>query len=156
MCFRRQTRARTGKPGSFVPSFLRKKEGCFAASPPALSGVLSLVFLHLHTIFFLQTAGLQDCASHCAKILSAMYAAFNPDVMIKLDNALCRQLILDVLRGKASCDNACGLKEGDNIETVCRELRVSRRLMRTLPHIVCSMPIPPSRTSVPCSLPRPL
>ena len=26
--------------------------------------------------------------------------------------------------------------------------------MRTLPHSACSLPIPPSRTSVPCSLPR--
>ena len=38
----------------------------------------------------LQTAGLQDGASHCAKILSSMYAALNsdpcdPDVIIKLD-----------------------------------------------------------------------
>ena len=52
----------------------------------------------------------------------------NPGVTIKLDisnafNALCRQLALDVLAGKASFDNACGLKEDDNIETVCRELR---------------------------------
>ena len=36
---------------------------------------------------------------------------------------LCRQLTLDVLGGKASCDYACGLNEGDNIETVCEELR---------------------------------
>ena len=62
-----------------------------------------------------------------------MYAALNsdpsdPDVIIKLDisnafNVLCRRLTLDVLGGKASCDYACGLKEGDNIETVCTELR---------------------------------
>ena len=62
-----------------------------------------------------------------------MYAALNsdpsdPDVIIKLDisnafNVLCRQLTLDVLGGKASCDYACGLKEGDNIETVRGELR---------------------------------
>ena len=62
-----------------------------------------------------------------------MYAALNSDpsdfdVIIKLDisnafNVLCRQLILDVLGGKASCDYACGRKEGDNIETVCEELR---------------------------------
>jgi hypothetical protein len=62
-----------------------------------------------------------------------MYAALNsdpsdPDVIIKLDisnsfNVLCRQLTLDVLGGKASCDYACVLKEGDNIETVCGELR---------------------------------
>jgi hypothetical protein len=83
---------------------------------------------------FLQTAGLQDCISHCVKTLSAMYAALNscpsnPDVIIKLDifksdisncfNALCHQLTLDVLGGQASYDFACGLKEGDNIETVC-------------------------------------
>ena len=36
---------------------------------------------------------------------------------------LCHQLTLDVLGGKASCDYACGLNEGDNIETVCEELR---------------------------------
>jgi hypothetical protein len=51
-----------------------------------------------------------------------MYAALDPDpsdpyVIIKLDisnafNALCRQLNLDVLGGKASCDYACGLKRG--------------------------------------------
>jgi hypothetical protein len=65
-----------------------------------------------------------------------MYASLNsdpsdPDVIIKLDisivfNVLCRRLTLDVLggkAGKASCDCACGLKEGDNIETVCEELR---------------------------------
>ena len=62
-----------------------------------------------------------------------MYAALNsdpsdPDVIIKLDisnafNVLCRQLTLDVLGGKASCDYACGLKEGDNIETVGGEIR---------------------------------
>jgi hypothetical protein len=70
---------------------------------------------------------------HCAKILSAMYVSLNsdpsdPDVVIKLDisnafNVLCRRLTLDVLGGKSSCDCACGLKEGDNIETVCTELR---------------------------------
>jgi hypothetical protein len=46
------------------------------------------------------------------------------DVIIKLDisnafNALCRQLTLDVLGGNASCYYACGLKDGDNFETVC-------------------------------------
>ena len=40
----------------------------------------------------------------------------DPDVIIKLDisnafNALYRQLTLEVLGGKASCDYACGLKE---------------------------------------------
>ena len=62
-----------------------------------------------------------------------MYASLNsdpsdPDVIMKLDisnafNVLCRRLTRDVLGGKASCDYACGLKEGDNIETVCTELR---------------------------------
>ncbi len=52
-----------------------------------------------------------------------MYIALNsdlsdPDVII-----LCRSLTLDILGGKASCDYACGLKEGDNLETVCEELR---------------------------------
>jgi hypothetical protein len=52
----------------------------------------------------------------------------DPDVIIKLDisnafNVLCRRLTLDVLGGKASCDYACGLKEGDNIKTVSTELR---------------------------------
>jgi hypothetical protein len=45
----------------------------------------------------------------------------DPDVIIKLDisntfNVLCSCLTLDVLGGKASCDYACGLQEGDNIE----------------------------------------
>jgi hypothetical protein len=94
--------------------------------------------LHLAVVLstykkILQTAGLQDGASHCAKIHSAMYASLysdpsDPDVIIKLGlsnafNVLCRRLTLDVLGGKASCDYACGLKEGDNIETVCTELR---------------------------------
>jgi hypothetical protein len=71
-----------------------------------------------------------------------MYAALDadpsdPDVIIKLDksnafNALCRQLTLDVLGGKASCDYACGLKEGDNIETVCGELRNVFEYFRTM------------------------
>ena len=62
-----------------------------------------------------------------------MYATLNsdptdPDVLIKIDivnafNMLCRSLSLDVLGGTASRDYACGLKEGDNFETVCDELR---------------------------------
>ena len=52
----------------------------------------------------------------------------DPDVIIKLDisnafNVLCRQPTLDVLGGKDSRDYTCGLKEGDNIETVCEKLR---------------------------------
>jgi hypothetical protein len=71
-----------------------------------------------------------------------MYTALNsdpsnPDVIIKLDisnafNALCRQLTLDVLGGKASCDYARGLEEGDKIETVCGELRNTLEYFRTM------------------------
>jgi hypothetical protein len=95
--------------------------------------------------FFLQTVGLQDGASHCVKILSSMYAALSsdpsdPDEIIKLDldisnafNALVqRQLTLDVLGGKASCDYACGLKDCGNIEAVCGELRNMFEYFRTM------------------------
>jgi hypothetical protein len=54
----------------------------------------------------------------------------------KAFNVMFLQLTLDVLGGKASCDYACGLKEGDNLETVCRELRNMFeyfRAMRTTP-----------------------
>jgi hypothetical protein len=74
-----------------------------------------------------------------------MYAALisdpsDPDVIFKLDisnafNVLCRQLTLDVLwifGGKASCDYACGLKEGDNIETVCEELSNTFQYFRVM------------------------
>jgi hypothetical protein len=71
-----------------------------------------------------------------------MYASLNsdpsdPDVIIKLDisnafNVLCRRLTLDVLGGTASCDYACGLKEGDNIETVCEELRNMSEYFKSL------------------------
>jgi hypothetical protein len=63
-----------------------------------------------------------------ASVISDPSDPSDPDVFIKLDisnafNVLCRRLTLDVLGGKGSCDYACGLKEGDNIETVCTELR---------------------------------
>jgi hypothetical protein len=106
---------------------------CFASlAANAVRGPISRIFTSTYE-YLLQTAGLQDGASHCAKILSSMYAALNsdpsdPDVIIKLDipnafNVLCRQLTLDVLGGKATCYYQCGLKAGDNIETVCGELR---------------------------------
>jgi hypothetical protein len=116
---------------------------CASLAANAVRGPISRIFTSTYE-FFLQTAGLQNGDSHCAKILSSMEdltltpltesAALNsdpsdPDVIIKLDisnafNMLCRQLTLDVLGGKDSCDYACGLKEGDNIETVCGELRI--------------------------------
>ena len=117
---------------------------CFASlAANAVRGPISRIFTYTYEKN-LQTAGLQDGASHCANIRSSMYAALNsdpsePDVIIKLDisnafNVLCRQLTLDVLGGKATCDYQCGLKEGDNIETVCGELRNMLeyfRVMRT-------------------------
>ena len=72
-----------------------------------------------------------------------MYDSLNsdpsdPDVVIKLDisntfNVLCRWLTLDVLGGKDSCDYGCGLKEGDNIETVCEELRTMNTAKQCAP-----------------------
>ena len=60
-----------------------------------------------------------------------MLCPSDPDVIIKLDtfnafDTLCLQLTLDVLGvlgGQASCDYTCGLKEGDNVDTCCGELR---------------------------------
>ena len=106
---------------------------CFASlAAHAVRGPVSNIFTSTYENF-LQTAGLKDGASHCAKILTSMYATLNsdptdPDVIIKIDivnafNMLCRLLSLDVLGGTASRDYACGLKEGDSFETVCEELR---------------------------------
>ena len=106
---------------------------CFASlAAHAVRAPVSNIFTSTYNNF-MQTAGLRDGASHCAKILSSMYDSLNsdpndPDVLVKLDiknafNMLCRQLTLDVLGGKASCDYACGLKEGDSFETTCEELR---------------------------------
>jgi len=78
---------------------------------------------------FIQTAGIRDGASHCAKILSVFYDNLdtsdpnNPDVIIKIDvsnafNTTDRALTLDVISGRASRDYACGIKEGDVIDTV--------------------------------------
>ena len=116
------------------PSFAAKAGVAVSpTSPPPLSEALFPKYSHLHTKIFYRQQVSRDGASHCAKILSPMYSALNsdlsnPDVIIKLDvsnafNVLCRRLTLEVLGGKASCDYACGLKEGYNIETVCEELR---------------------------------
>ena len=77
---------------------------------------------------FIQTAGIRDGASHCAKILSVFYDSLDTsdpndhEVIIKIDrsnafNTICRALTLDVLSGRASRDYACGLKRGDAIPT---------------------------------------
>ena len=78
---------------------------------------------------FIQTAGIRDGASHCAKILSVFYDNLDtsdpndPDVIIKIDvsnafNTTDRALTLDMISGRASRDYACGIKEGDVIGTV--------------------------------------
>ena len=78
---------------------------------------------------FIQTAGIRDGASHCAKILSVFYDNLDtsdpndPDVIIKIDvsnafNTTDRALTLDMINGRASRDYAWGIKEGDVIGTV--------------------------------------
>jgi len=63
----------------------------------------------------MQTAGIRDGASHCAKMLLVFYDSLNtsdptdPEVMIKIDisnafNTACRARTLDVLSGRASRD----------------------------------------------------
>jgi hypothetical protein len=80
------------------------------------------------TYNFIQTAGIRDGASHCAKILSTFYDSLDttdlndPEVIIKIEvsnsfNSTCRALTLDILSGRASRDYACGLKRGDAIAT---------------------------------------
>ncbi len=60
-----------GSPGGLRPIICGESwRRVSPTSPPPLSGVLFLKY---------QTAGLQDGDSHCAKILSAMYASLNSD-----------------------------------------------------------------------------
>jgi hypothetical protein len=81
--------------------------------------------LFTSTYNFIQTAGIHDGASHCAKILSVFYDNLDhndPEVIIKIDisnafNSTCRVLTLDVLSGHASHDYVCDLKRGDAIAT---------------------------------------
>ena len=60
------------------------------------------------TCNFIQTAGIRDGASHCAKILSTFYDSLDttylndPEVIIKIDisnafNSTCRALTLDII-----------------------------------------------------------
>ena len=78
---------------------------------------------------FIQTAGIRDGASHCAKITSVFYDNLNtsdpndPDVIIKIDisnafNTTNRARTLDMISGRASRDYLCGLKQGDVIPTI--------------------------------------
>ena len=81
---------------------------------------------------FIQTAGIRDGASHCAKILSVFYDNLDvsdpndPEVIIKIDlsnafNTTFRALVFDILSGRASRDYVCGLKKGQAIPT-CENL----------------------------------
>ena len=78
---------------------------------------------------FIQTAGIRDGASHCAKILPVFYDNLvisdpnDPDVIIKIDvsnafNTTDRALTLDMTSGRVSHDYSCDLKPGDVIPTV--------------------------------------
>ena len=90
-------------PGGLRPIICGESwRSCLAnLAAAAVRGPISKIFTSTYENF-LQTAGLQDGVSHCAKILSAMYSALNsdlsdPDVIIKLDvsnafNVLCRRL----------------------------------------------------------------
>jgi hypothetical protein len=77
---------------------------------------------------FIQTTGIRDVASHCAKILTCFCDNLdvsdptNPKVIIKIDVANAfystdRGLTLDVLSGHVSRDYVCGLMTGDVIPT---------------------------------------
>jgi hypothetical protein len=75
--------------GDYAPSSVANAGvAASPASPPTLSGVLSLLFLHLHTKFVFADCRSPGWRLPLRKTLFAMYAALN-------------------------C--ACGLKEGDNI-----------------------------------------
>jgi hypothetical protein len=76
----------------------------------------------------IQTAGIRDGASHCAKILSIFYDSLDttdlndPDVIIKIDisnafNSTCRALTLNILSGRDSRDYVCGFMRGHTIAT---------------------------------------
>jgi hypothetical protein len=70
---------------------------------------------------FIQTAGIRDGASYCAKVLSIFYDNLDisdpndPEVIIKIDvcnvfDSTDRAFSLDCINGRASRVYACGLK----------------------------------------------
>ena len=69
-----------GSPGGLRPIICGESwRRCLAnLAVAAVRGPISKIFTSTYENF-LQTAGLQDGASHCAKILSAMYASLNSD-----------------------------------------------------------------------------
>ncbi len=77
---------------------------------------------------FIQTTGIRDGVSHCAKTLTCFYDNLDvsdptdPEVIIQINvvnvfNSTNRGLTLDVLSGRVSRDYVCGLKQGDDIPT---------------------------------------
>jgi hypothetical protein len=96
---------------------------------------------------FIQTAGIRDGASYCAKILSVFYDNLStsdpndPDVIIKIDisnvfNTTCRAFTLNVLNGRAPRDY--GMVEPE-IDGVIELLPVSLSHVVVYGHIVASL-----------------
>jgi hypothetical protein len=105
---------------------------CFASlAANSVRGPAAKIFTSTYENF-IQTAGIPDGASHCARLLGVMYDNLtqdpnDPEVLIKIDisnafNMLCRFLTLDCVSGTASRDYACGLKSGELIESACAPL----------------------------------
>jgi hypothetical protein len=116
---------------AFAPSSVERLRRCFASltvNDTPIHNEETKLFTSSYDNF-IQTAGIRDGASHCAKILSVFYDNLNtsdpndPDVIIKIDvsnvfNTTDRDLTLDMISGRVSRDFACGIKEGDVIPTV--------------------------------------
>ncbi len=94
-----------------------------------LSTLRRLCYLFTSYDNFIQTTGIRDDVSYCAKILTCFYDNLDisdptdPEVTIQIDvsnsfNSTNRGLTLDVLNGRSSRDYASDLKKGDVIPTV--------------------------------------
>ena len=110
----------------------RRCFACLALLPSPVRYQAAKIFTSAYDIF-IQTAGIRDGASHCAKILYGFYDTLDTsdvtdaEVIIKIDiskafNTACRALTVYVLSGYASRDYACGLKHKDVIEWTCAPL----------------------------------
>ncbi len=105
---------------AFTPSSVEIWRRCFASLAVNATPIRNEA-AKLFTSSYIQTSGIRDGASHCAKILSVFYDNLDisdpndPDVIIKIDvsnafNTTDRALTLDMISGRASWDCACGLK----------------------------------------------
>jgi hypothetical protein len=103
----------------------RRCFGSVAVNTTPIRNEAAKLFTSTHDNF-IQTAGIRDGASHCAKILSCFYDNLetskpsDPDVIIKIDisnafNTTDHALTLDVLSGRASREYTCGIKKGQAI-----------------------------------------